>query len=128
LSQDQPRSLTALSQIRGIPRRLPVRARKKLLSVIREARHDDPPTRVRRKHHQRDETVQERYEALRQWRKQRAARRGVESDVVLSNRALHRLARCNPTSVQALEECGSLNEWERQEYGTEIVALLQEHE
>ena len=42
--------------------------------------------------------------ALRQWRKQRAERRGVESDVVLSNRALHVLARCNPTTVQALEE------------------------
>jgi ribonuclease D len=129
LSQDRPRSLSALSQIKGIPRRLPVKAQKKLLSVIRQGLHDDPPQRAWRSNHDRwDEAAQERYEALRQWRKQRAKQRGVESDVVLSNRALHELARCNPATVQALVDCDSLNEWERQEYGTEIVSLLQRHE
>jgi ribonuclease D len=129
LSQARPRSLSALSQIKGIPRRLPLKAQKKLLSVIRRGEHDVPPKRERRTNHNRwDESTQERYEALRQWRKQRAERRGVESDVVLSNRVLHMLARQNPTTVRDLEDFGVLNAWERQEYGDEIVALLQQHE
>jgi ribonuclease D len=126
LSDKRPRSLAALTQIKGIPRRLPVKAQKKLLSVIRKGLNDTPPRRARRaNNHRWDEEVQERYEALREWRKQRAERRGVESDVVLSNHTLHVLARQNPTTVQALESCESLNQWERQEYGDEIVALLQ---
>jgi len=126
LSDERPRSLSALLQIKGIPRRLPVKAQKKLLSVIRQGLHDDPPQRTRRtNNHRWDEAIQERYEALREWRKQRAEHRGVESDVILPNRALHVLARENPTTVQALESCDSLNQWERQEYGDEIVALLQ---
>jgi ribonuclease D len=125
LSHEQPRSLAALSRIKGIPRRLPDKAKKKLLSVIRRGQHDDPPQRTRRTTRAHwDDATQERYEILRQWRKQRAGRRGVESDVILSNRALHVLARRNPTTVQALDACNSLNKWERQEYGAEIVALL----
>jgi ribonuclease D len=126
LSDQRPRSLSALSKIKGIPRRLPVKAQKKLLAVIQQGLHDNPPQRARRtNHHRWDEAIQERYELLREWRKQRAERRGVESDVILSNRALHALARLNPTTPQALESCDSLNQWERQEYGQEIVALLQ---
>jgi ATP-dependent DNA helicase RecQ len=79
-------------------------------------------------HHRWDETTQKRYELLREWRKQRAARRGVESDVILSNRTLHQLARQNPATSQALRECDSLNNWERQEYGDELLALLQRNE
>ena len=129
LSQDRPHSLGALAQIKGIPRRLPIKARKKLLSVIRQGMHDEPPQRARRANHRRwDEATQERYEALRQWRKARAERRGVESDVVLSNRALHEIAEQHPTTAQALSNSDALNEWECQEYGTEIVALMQRHE
>jgi ribonuclease D len=129
LAQDRPRSLGALAQIKGIPRRLPIRAQKKLLSVIEQGIRDEPPQRARRTHHDRsDEATQERYEALRRWRKKRAERRGVETDVVLSNRTLHELARQNPTTAQDLANCEALNEWECQEYGTEIVALLQQDE
>jgi ribonuclease D len=129
LSQARPRSLSALSQIKGIPRRLPIKGQKKLLSVIRRGMHDDPPQRARRtNHHRWDEATQERYETLREWRKQRAGRRGVESDVILSNRALHVLARRHPSTIQALEDCDTLNDWERQEYGDEIIALLHQTE
>ena len=94
--------------------------------MIRQGQRDDPPQRARPTNYNHwDEAAQERYEALRQWRKQRAERRGVESDVVLSNRALHVLAHCNPATAQALADCGTLNDWERQEYGAEIIALLQ---
>jgi ribonuclease D len=129
LSQAQPRSIAALSQIKGIPRRLPVKAQKKLLEVIRQGlQAETPPCPRRTNAHRWDEATQERYEAMRQWRKQRAEQRGVETDVILSNRTLHALARENPITVPALAECEALNAWERQEYGQEIVALLQKHQ
>ena len=58
------------------------------------------------------------------WRNARAASRGVEPDVILSNRTLHLLARHNPTTPAKLETRDLLSEWERQEYGGEIIAVL----
>jgi ribonuclease D len=125
MSKQRPRSLSELAHIRGLPRRLPSRERRRLLSVIGQGLRDDPPQKpIRESRDRRDEAAFDRYEALRRWRKERAETRGVEPDVVLSNRTLHVLARRNPTSPEALAASGLLNDWERQEYGREIVALL----
>jgi ribonuclease D len=125
MSRQRPRSLSELGHIKGLPRRLPSRERRRLLSIIGQGLRDDPPPKPERASRDRpDEETVDRYEALRRWRKERAKARGVEPDVVLSNRTLHVLARRNPTSPDALAASGSLNDWERQEYGREIVALL----
>jgi ribonuclease D len=71
-----------------------------------------------------DEEAEDRYQALRKWRKERAVARGVESDVVLSNHILRVLADQNPTSPEQLDDVDVLNRWERGEYGREIIALL----
>jgi ribonuclease D len=128
LSRQQPRSLAELGRIRGIPRRLPPKQRREILSVIEKARTASPPRRPRREDGEKpDQEVLDRYEALRAWRKRRSQKRGVEPDVVLSNRALHTLARHNPTSPASLEAIDALNEWERREYGREIVTLLRRY-
>ena len=120
-----PRSLSELAHIKGLPRRLPSRERRRLLSVIGQGLRDDPPQPPDRASRERpDDATIDRYEALRRWRKERAEARGVEPDVVLSNRTLRVLARRNPMSPEALAASGTLNDWERQEYGREIVALL----
>jgi ribonuclease D len=125
LSRQIPRSLSELDRIRGLPRRLPHKARRKLLSVIEQGLGDDPPERPKRTgRRRRDREEVNRYETLRRWRNQRAKRRGVEPDVVLSNRTLHVLAREHPTSLEALKAIDALSDWERQMYGREIVALL----
>jgi ribonuclease D len=125
MSRQCPRSLSELAHIRGLPRHLPPRERRRLLSIIGQGLRDDPPQKPDRASGDRpDEATFDRYEALRTWRKKRAQARGVEPDVVLSNRTLHILARRNPTSPEALAASGSLSDWERQEYGREIVALL----
>jgi ribonuclease D len=127
LSQKRPSSLSQLARTKGLPRRLPVRAQKQILKVIQRATKDDPPKRPERTGNRRmDEVTLQRYETLRTWRKERAERRGVEPDVVLSNHTLHALAWRNPTSSKALADSGTLNEWQQHEYGPEIVSLLQE--
>jgi ribonuclease D len=125
LSRQTPRSLSELGRIRGLPRRLPHKVRRKLLSVIEQGLRDDPPQRPEPTSNDRPDREEiDRYEALRRWRNQRAESRGVEPDVVLSNRTLHVLAEQFPTSPEALDATGALSDWERQEYGREIVALL----
>jgi ribonuclease D len=95
------------------------------LLVIEQGLRDEVPQKPEREPYDRpDEETVNRYEALRRWRKRRAESRGVESDVILSNRTLHLLASHNPTSPKALDAAGLLNDWERRAYGREIVALL----
>lgn len=125
LSQQVPRSFAELGRIRGLPRHMSSKERRVLLAVIDAGIGTPPPTRPPRQTNNRpDEVVQDRYEALRDWRRERAQNRGVEPDVILSNRILRKLARENPSSPAELERSLILNDWERQEYGREVVALL----
>ena len=68
--------------------------------------------------------VQDRYDRLHTWRKQRARARGVESDVILPRTALWDLARRPPRSVGELAGIADLGPWRRETYGDEILALL----
>jgi ribonuclease D len=68
--------------------------------------------------------VRERYELLRQWRKQKAQARGVESDVIIPREALWELARRAPRTPAALAEVQELGPWRRQAYGAEILKVL----
>ncbi|MBN1640184.1 MAG: ribonuclease D [Anaerolineae bacterium] len=128
LSQQTPRSFAELGRVSGVPRRLPSRLRRKLLDVIEQGLGAPAPHRPPYQGPERpDDEVLARYEALRDWRRERAEQRGVELDVILSNRALHALAEENPTSPDALAQVGELNGWEREEYGREITGLLRRH-
>lgn len=127
LSQQMPSSYAELGRITGIPRRLPGRERRNLLQVIEEGLRAPSPVRPRRRGTRPDEAAVDRYETLRDWRRERAKQRGVEPDVVLSNRTLHAIADENPTSTRALADVEALNDWERGEYGRELIGLLRRH-
>jgi len=125
LSRQRPTSRAELGRIKGLPRRLSSRGQRRILAAIQRGLHSPPIRRRGRGSNGRlDEMMASRYEIMRTWRKERAAARGVEADVILSNRALHLLARHNPTSLERLRAIGVLNDWERQEYEREIVTLL----
>ena len=125
LSRKCPKSLSELGRIKGLPRHLPPNAKRRLLSTIERGLRAQSPVRPERvPNNQRDQEEIERYEALRRWRKRCAQSRGVEPDVVLSNRILHVLAQRNPTSPKALDGIKALEDWERQTYGRELVAVL----
>jgi ribonuclease D len=68
--------------------------------------------------------VRERYEALRQWRKQRAQSRSVESDVIVPREALRELALRAPHTLEELIQITSLGPWRRKTYGAEILKVL----
>jgi hypothetical protein len=70
------------------------------------------------------EEVQDRYDRLHTWRKNKARARGVESDVILPRTALWDLARRPPRTPEQLTGIADFGPWRRQTYGPEILALL----
>jgi ribonuclease D len=70
------------------------------------------------------EDVQDRYDRLHTWRKNRAKLRGVESDVILPRTALWDLARRPPRTRADLSQIADFGPWRRETYGEEILALL----
>jgi ribonuclease D len=125
LSRQRPTSLAELGRVKGMPRHLPPKERQRILKAIERGLRAPPPPRQEQGRNGRlDGEELSRYQALREWRSRRAEVRGVEADVVLSNRTLRILARHHPTSLASLDAVGVLNDWERREYGREIVALL----
>lgn len=73
-----------------------------------------------------DDEILARYNRLRDWRKARAAERGVESDVIVSKEALWAMAINVPHSLSDLETVPGLGPWRRERYGESLLRLLAE--
>jgi len=123
IAQVQPRTVEALSEIRGLTRRLVHRYGRALLAAV--ARGEAGPVPERPPHRPRPkEAVMERYRALRAWRRRMAARRGVDADVILSNATLWSLAERKPITMSDLETIEGLGPWKRKTYGQAILQVL----
>lgn len=124
LAKEPPANLEALRRAPGVPAGVYQRYAYGILAAIRRgAAADVPrPPRVER----RDDTVVARYEALRAWRRQIAAKRGVEPDVIVSNASLLALATQAPAGERELEALGVLGPWRLRAYGTDLLRVLHE--
>jgi len=69
-----------------------------------------------------DPAVLERFESLRRWRKERAAARDVEPDVLISNSTLMAIARRAPATLETLHAIEDLGECQFEEFGAELLA------
>ena len=123
LAQVLPEDIEDLSQIHGMSKGQVRRYGKNLLRLIDENRAAPRPKRPPRPERM-PEAVVNRYEALHDWRKERAQTRGVESDVIISRDALWRLARANPHTQRELQEINGLGPWRLATYGQEILGVL----
>jgi len=68
-----------------------------------------------------------RYERLRAWRMSKAAERGVESDIILSNQAMKELALLDGSDLAALDDVTGLGPHKRALYGDELLNVLQQN-
>lgn len=71
-----------------------------------------------------DPNAVECYTALREWRKQRAQARGVESDVIISKDTLWQLAQKLPLTLEDLQGFVGLGPWRLESYGHELLEVL----
>jgi ribonuclease D len=124
LAKNMPRDEHELRQIHGMSHAQVRRLGKAVLHTIQKSKNTPPPKRPKRTKRP-SEAVVCRYEKLHYWRKTRAKKRGVESDVILSRDCLWDIARQNPDCPDDLTTIKTLGNWRRQTYGKEILDVLQ---
>lgn len=123
LAQLRPRRPVDLDTVRGLAAGQARRYGDSILDAIARGEQARPPAPPRRRPPP-DQAIQDRYETLHTWRKERAAERGVESDVIMPRETLWALARQVPRQIEELDNIPGLGPWRRTEYGDELIALL----
>lgn len=123
ISRRSPNNRRELREVRGVSAAQVRRYGDEILDAIergRDARNlpKPPPNPMP------DPVVTERYNALHSWRKARADRRGVESDVIVPKQTLWHLAHKDPSTVDELQNIHGLGPWRLQTYGREILDVL----
>ena len=124
IAKERPPNVHALSSIKGMTSGQIRRYQKGILSAIRRGEHAEYPPRpkIRRI----DPLISLRYDSLREWRKLRARKRGVASDVIIAREVLWNLAKQNPVNHTELRSTQDLGPWRRKEYGKEILRVLRD--
>jgi ribonuclease D len=112
-------------QLHGLPGMTPDQIHRYAHGLLRAIQQglEAPAQRAPQTEREPDE-VQNRYDRLHTWRKDRARLRGVESDVILPRTALWDLARRPPSTPDDLAGITDFGPRRREMYGQEILALL----
>ncbi len=118
-----PRNSFELSRIHGMSSGQVHRYGQGLLNAIVRGQHTDAPPKPKRKKRPSDDILN-RYEKVRNWRKERAQKRGVESDVIISKTAMWAIAYQNPQTSSQLAAISEIGAWRCQTYGDEILTLV----
>ncbi|MDE0141758.1 MAG: HRDC domain-containing protein [Caldilineaceae bacterium] len=127
LSQKRPRTLSSLKAVPGLSERQVRWFGRKLLAAVREGEQRPAPQRPtsnRKTDPALTAAGKKRYEALRQWRTETAAARGVDPDIVFSNETLQQISTSRPATLAELEKIPSVGKWKAQAYGAKLFRLL----
>ena len=123
LAREAPGNKAALAEIKGIPASFVRRHGNAVIEAIHNGQQAKPP-RQPRQPRPAEHSVMERYSALREWRRERANQRGVESDVILSKNVLWTLAQSAPRTLDDMQGIPGLGPWRLAAYGMELLAIL----
>jgi len=123
LARIAPRRVDDLLGIKGLSSLQVRRFGAAIVESIARGSQADPPRPPRRPTPP-DPVVQARYKALHTWRKDRAAARGVESDVIVPRETLWALAHRSPTRLEELHDIPGLGPWRRATYGSDLLDVL----
>lgn len=123
LASAKPRSVRDLQGVRGMTDGQIARHGRAILDCVRRGLAA-PPLKPPRRRRSPDDLVVRRFEALHDWRKGRAAKRGVPSDVILTRDALWELAEVAPRTLDELAAVRTLGPWRLNAYGEEILRVL----
>ncbi len=123
IAQSDPRTNSDLEKVRGLPAVVARRYQREVLQAVEKGGKTPLPRRPRRPSDV-DPVVAERFTALRDWRRVRAEKRGVESDVIISKDAMWGLAIKAPVTIEAMHDIRGLGPWRLATYGEEIVDLI----
>lgn len=123
LARRPPRDERELGRIKGMHPRLRGRGRARVLAAIEAGLEAEPPTPPPLERRMTREQS-ERFDALRAWRKQAAAERGLEPDLVVGKEALVAVALADPPDEAALRATEALDAWELERYAQGVLGAL----
>jgi ribonuclease D len=123
LAEARPRTLEELASVNGMrPAQLHRYGKDLIKTIERGARGELPePPQPPPRH---SETEVTRFKELRAWRKQVAADRGVDPDVIIGNAVLWALAEQPPRTVGELQSIEGWGPWRQKTYGEAILEVL----
>jgi len=84
------------------------------------------PAYPRKKNRAMHPAVPDRIKALKNWRDKKARALGVEPTVLLNKTMMTALATEKPVKLPSLDAVKELKEWQKNEFGNEIVAVLKQ--
>jgi ribonuclease D len=131
LAQARPTSPRALDRL--VPPSIQRRLGTEILAAIQRGLAQGPFERVpslpaRGDEADLDEAGVELHERLKQWRKERAQKEGLDSSLVLNRRVLLRLAETRPRTREDLAGIDGLLAWQLELFGNELLAVVQRFE
>jgi ribonuclease D len=135
LSEQRPQKAGSLHLIKGISRRMADRYGRGVLRAIQRGasqpiawgeRVRQRSSTARLKNGRPSPECQARFESLRLWRNATSEERGVEPDIVLTNQTLWAVAHRNPRNRGDLTRDNLLAQWQVDEYGDALLAVVKE--
>jgi ribonuclease D len=117
-----PSSEDSLSDLPGMTSGQLRRYADGLLDAVEKGREANPPSRP--KTERLKEPIASRYKKIHFWRKKKAEKRNVESDVILPREIVWDISHGNPQSLDELQQLMKPLEWRFRTYGVEILQLL----
>jgi ribonuclease D len=124
IAEKSPKTIEELSELPGMTPGQVRRHGKAMLQAVSEGKNDAPTKRPRNNYI--DDRIINLIEALRNWRKQKARKIGVESDIVLPRDVMEKIGHALPESKEALAELMKAVPWRFQEYGDQIFQITQD--
>jgi ribonuclease D len=125
LAQIAPHHASELYDISGAPAVYMRDYGRQVLQAIRQGEQSKPPAPPRRASAAPTRIV-DCYTLLREWRKQRAIERGVESDVIIPREALWVLANRMPATLDEMQDIPGLGPWRLAQYGEALLDILKQ--
>jgi ribonuclease D len=126
IAKHAPRTKDQLRSPAGLTKRQVDRFARAILPAVERGQKAPAPRKPRGNH--RDDAMVCRYEALREWRKEVARARKVESDIILPRDLMEILARQAPIEKGKLKSLMHPLEWRFRTYGNEIIKILAEYD
>lgn len=125
LTRRKPEKRGELRQIQGLSDRQVKRYGDELLRIVARGRNRPrPPFPPPSDEEPFSPEERDRYDRLRRWRSDRAKKRGVDPDIVLSNDLIQQIVLLDPDTLDDLASIPLIGPWKRATYGPEILKLL----
>ena len=126
IAQISPKTVEEMENITGLPERLRLRHADGILNCVALGQHSAPPRKP--VHPRKDDSLIQRLDVLKTWRKKTAAEWKVESDVILPREVVEDIAFKNPQSNNDLSAIMCNFPWRLQKFGDEILQVIHPEE